>query len=90
MDEIAAERGFVTGTIYTHLTTALEAGEPVDIKRVFTAAEQEEMAGAFAKCGWGNLLGAIEALQGKFDHGKLRFFRASRGMQRSGERPVPG
>jgi len=78
VDEIAVERGLVTGTIYTHLATAVEAGETIDLNRFFNATEQEEVAAAFAKCGWGNLVGTHEALRGKFDHGKLRLFRAMR------------
>jgi ATP-dependent DNA helicase RecQ len=91
VDQIAAERGFVAGTIYTHLATAVEAGETIDLKRLFDATEQEEMAAAFAKCGWGNLVGTHEALRGKFDHGKLRLFRAMRSReQRPIASPAPG
>jgi ATP-dependent DNA helicase RecQ len=91
VDEIAVERGLVTGTIYTHLATAVEAGETLDLQRFFSVTEQEDVVAAFAKCGWGNLVGTHEALRGKFDHGKLRLFRAMRSReQRPISSPPPG
>jgi ATP-dependent DNA helicase RecQ len=81
VNDIASRRNLVTSTIYGHLATAVEAGEPMDLAQFFSAAEQEQIAGAFAKCGFGNLTGVHQALGGKFDFGALRVFRAARGRE---------
>ncbi|MEY2407538.1 MAG: ATP-dependent helicase RecQ [Verrucomicrobiota bacterium] len=74
--EIAAQRGFVVGTIYGHLSTAIEAGEAVDFRRCFRPEDERAMAAAFARCGFENLTGVHETLNGAFDVGLLRLFRA--------------
>lgn len=76
--EIAVQRGFTTGTIYSHLATAIDAGESVSLDRLLTSAEQQEIATAFAKFGWTNLTGVCEMLDNRFDYGVLRIFRAAR------------
>jgi ATP-dependent DNA helicase RecQ len=81
--EIATRRGFVTSTIYGHLATAIEAGESMNLAQFFSPTEQEQIAAAFAKCGFGNLTGVHDALGGKFDFGALRVFRASANQQRA-------
>jgi ATP-dependent DNA helicase RecQ len=83
VEQIAAERGLVTGTIYGHLALAIESGEPIEVDRFLTREEQAEVEAAFSRCGWANLVGAHEVLAGRFDHGKLRLFRASRGPRAS-------
>ena len=83
VESIATRRGFVTSTIYGHLATAIEAGEPMDLAQFFSAAEQEQIAAAFTKCGFGNLTGMHQALGGQFDFGALRVFRASENQQRA-------
>jgi len=76
-EEIAKRRLLVSSTIYGHLAAALEAGESVDLRRCFNADHEREMAGAFARSGFGNLTGAHEALGGRVDMGMLRVFRAA-------------
>jgi ATP-dependent DNA helicase RecQ len=76
--DIARNRGLTTGTIYSHLATAIEAGESVPLDPLMTAAEQQEIAAAFRKFGWGNLVGVRDSLGGKIDIGILRIFRAAR------------
>jgi len=78
---IATRRMLATSTIYGHLATALEAGESIDIARLLNAAELESIRSAFVKCGFGNLTGVHEALDGKFDFGLLRLCRTA--QQRS-------
>ena len=56
VEQIARARGFVAGTIYSHLAEALEAGESLDLRRLFTAAEQKEIEQAFAGVGFGSLV----------------------------------
>ncbi len=76
--EIADHRGLTTGTIFSHLATAIEVGEVVELERFLTAEEQEEIRAAFEKSGWGNLPGTRENLGGKYDYGLLRIFRTAR------------
>ena len=84
-EDIATRRQFVSGTIYGHLATAIEAGEAIDLSRCFSEDEQRAIGAAFAKCGFGNLTGVHETLGGAFDIGLLRLFRAAaqRGLIKS-------
>lgn len=79
VEEIAKQRGLVTGTIYGHLEQAIQAGEPVDINRLLTLEQQAHIAEAFAQTGFGNLAGAKEGLGDLYDYGQLRLFRAVHG-----------
>jgi ATP-dependent DNA helicase RecQ len=76
--QIAAGRNLVTGTIFGHLATALEAGETIDLNQLANAEAQVEIAAAFKQTGWGNLVGARELLGEKYDYGLLRIFRAAK------------
>lgn len=83
VEQIANERGLVVGTIYGHLAAAVEAGELVDMNPLIGPQSQEEIAAAFEKCGFANLTGAVESLNGRYTHGQLRLYRAI--VQRSSE-----
>ncbi len=74
--EIAEARGLVIGTIYGHLATAIEAGEKIELADLLDAEAQTEIAAAFKRTGWGNIVGARELLGEKYDYGLLRIFRA--------------
>ena len=76
VENIAASRGLVVGTIYGHLATAIEAGEKIEIEQLLNAEAQAEIAVAFKRTGWGNIVGARELLGEKYDYGLLRIFRA--------------
>jgi ATP-dependent DNA helicase RecQ len=80
--EIASHRGLTVGTIYGHLGTAIEAGEPIDLAHLLDAAAQTEIAAAFARKGWGNLVGVRELLGEKYDYGLLRIFRAAANVKK--------
>ena len=80
--EIAASRQLVVGTIYGHLATALEAGEAIDLAQLINAEAQAEIAAAFQRTGWGNIVGARELLGEKYDYGLLRIFRAAANIKR--------
>ena len=80
--EIAEARGLVVGTIYGHLGTAIEAGEAVDLAHLLDAEAQAEIAAAFQRTGWGNIVGARELLGDKYDYGLLRIFRAAANVKR--------
>ena len=80
--EIAASRGLVVGTIYGHLATAIEAGETIDLSQLINSEAQAEIAAAFKRTGWGNIVGARELLGEKYDYGLLRIFRAAANSRR--------
>ena len=77
VEQISASRGFVAGTIYGHLATAIESGEKIDLAQLLDAEAQAEIAAAFKRTGWGNIVGARELLGEKYDYGLLRIFRAA-------------
>ncbi|MDB6019428.1 MAG: ATP-dependent helicase RecQ [Pedosphaera sp.] len=81
VEEIARERGLVAGTIYGHILAAVEAGQEVDLSRLVTPAQQEQIAKAFARTGYGNLTGAKELLGEHFDYNLLRIYRAAKKME---------
>jgi hypothetical protein len=53
------------------------AGETVDVNRLLDAHAREEIAAAFAHYGFGNLVGAVEYLSGRYSHGHLRLYRTA-------------
>ncbi len=73
--EIARARGFVPGTIYTHLDRALECGEKIEPSRFFQTEEEAEIARAFRQVESGRLVDVSALLDGKYDMGLLRIFR---------------
>ena len=75
--QIAAAREITPGTVFGHLANALEAGELVDLNQLVSAEAQAEIAGAFQRTGWGNIVGAREALGEKYEYGLLRVCRAA-------------
>ncbi|MDH4360661.1 MAG: helix-turn-helix domain-containing protein, partial [Nitrospirota bacterium] len=76
VEQIAKQRSLVPSTIYGHLEQAIQAGEPIDLTRLWTSEQELEMTAAFAKTGFGNLTGAKELLGDLYDYGQLRLFRA--------------
>jgi uncharacterized protein YpbB len=76
IEDICHARGFVRSTIYGHLAAAIESGESLDLDRFFTAGQREEIASAFRKVSDGRLADVRTLLDGKFDYGELRIFRA--------------
>jgi ATP-dependent DNA helicase RecQ len=76
VEQIALSRGLVAGTIYGHLATVMESGEAIDLAQLMNAEAQTEIAAAFKRTGWGNIVGARELLGEKYDYGLLRIFRA--------------
>jgi ATP-dependent DNA helicase RecQ len=77
VEEIAHIRGLKEGTIYSHLEDAIRAGETVELGQLMDEKGQEEIASAFQKHGFGNLMGAVESLGGRYSHGQLRVYRAA-------------
>jgi ATP-dependent DNA helicase RecQ len=81
--EIARRRGLVATTIYGHLCTAVEAGEPLDLNQLISPKKQEQIAAAFARTGFANLTGARELLGDSFDFDLLRIYRAWKNAERT-------
>jgi ATP-dependent DNA helicase RecQ len=75
--EIARRRSLSVGTIYGHLALAVEAGEPIDLRKFISAEAEQEIAGAFAKTGFGSLSPVHQLLGGRFEYGVLRLYRAA-------------
>src|SRR6266576_1597910 len=76
VDDISRARGFVRSTIYDHLEAAIKSGEILESDRFFTAAQRDEIASAFRKVSDGRLADVKALLDGKYDYGELRIFRA--------------
>jgi ATP-dependent DNA helicase RecQ len=76
--QAAAARMLAVSTMYGHLATAIEAGEAVDLNQLASTEAQAEIAAAFARTGWGNIVGAKELLGEKYDYGLLRVYRAAK------------
>jgi ATP-dependent DNA helicase RecQ len=76
IEQIAHARKLKTTTISEHLASAVEAGEPVELNRLFTAEEQRRLAEAFRRKGSGSLAIVREELGGGFDYERLRVYRA--------------
>jgi ATP-dependent DNA helicase RecQ len=76
VEDISRTRGFVKSTIYDHLETAIKLGESLEPDRFFTAAQREEIASAFRKVADRKLADVRSLLDGKYDYGELRIFRA--------------
>jgi ATP-dependent DNA helicase RecQ len=75
VDDISRARGFVRSTIYDHLEAAIKSGESLELDRLFTAAQREEIAWAFRKVADGKLADVRTLLDSKYDYGELRIFR---------------
>jgi ATP-dependent DNA helicase RecQ len=79
--EIARLRGFKDSTIYTHLEEAIRAGETVNLNSLLDTQAQHDIGTAFTRFGFGNLMGAVESLGGRYSHGQLRVYRAAKQMK---------
>jgi ATP-dependent DNA helicase RecQ len=76
VSDISRARGFMGSTIYDHLEAAIKSGESLELDRFFTAAQREEIAWAFQKVADGKIADVRSLLDGKYDYGELRIFRA--------------
>ncbi|MDD5350609.1 MAG: RecQ family ATP-dependent DNA helicase, partial [Chthoniobacteraceae bacterium] len=77
VEEIARLRELTPGTIYGHLATAAEQGEPLRAEAFFGEEERREMRAALEKAE-GVLSTAREFLGGKVEYGPLRLYWALR------------
>ena len=74
--EIAKSRNLAESTIETHLGQALENGEHLDPRGLYTAEEEETMRRAFEGYEDAALKPVFEHLEGRISYGKLRLYRA--------------
>lgn len=63
-----------------HIGSAISAGEKLDITALVTAAEQEEIRGAFERHPGGLLSPVKEALGSKYSYDQLRLVAATLGL----------
>ncbi len=81
-EDIARERGIVIGTVHAHLAENLAAGNAVEVSRLWSKEEEREIAAAFAKYGFGNLMGVANTLGERFPPSLLRVYRAAKNAER--------
>ncbi|MGB0838822.1 MAG: DNA helicase RecQ [Chitinophagales bacterium] len=72
-EEIAQERGLTITTIYGHLATLLQQGTAIDLDRLLSNEQINEIAGAVERFGTkGKLRDMHESLGGKYNYGLIR------------------
>ncbi len=76
--EIAKARNLAESTIEGHLAQAIESGEKLDPRGLYSAAEEREMEAAFEGYDEPALKPVFEQLGGRISYGKLRLFRSIR------------
>lgn len=77
LPEIAAFRGLALNTVCDHLVQGAQQGENVDLARLFSAEQSQELKAAFDKAGTARLKDVFELLGGKYDYNVLKLFRAT-------------
>jgi ATP-dependent DNA helicase RecQ len=74
---IARERGFILRTIETHLSQAIEAGEPIDIDRLVEPERRRRIEAVMREQGYEVLAPIREELGEGFSYGELQLVRAA-------------
>ena len=85
VEEIARDRGLVSGTIYSHLAESVEAGESIDLRQFLSVEQEKEIEDALARTGFASLGSVREALANRYDFGVLRIVRAVMNLRRRQE-----
>jgi ATP-dependent DNA helicase RecQ len=81
---IAERRGLVESTIWSHLASALTAGQPVNIRRLLTEADEATIRSVLAEFPGPALAPAKEKLGEQFTYGQVRFVAAAMGRLTNG------
>jgi ATP-dependent DNA helicase RecQ len=76
ISEIATTRGLAESTIENHLAQAIESGESIDPRAIYSASEEREMKAALDGYDEVSLKPVFEQLDGRISYGKLRLYRA--------------
>jgi ATP-dependent DNA helicase RecQ len=74
--QIALQRSLSVGTVEGHLAQAIEAGEALDPRAFYTAAEEAEMRAALIGHESPALKPVFDKLSGRISYGKWRIYRA--------------
>ena len=74
--EIAQNRSMVESTIENHLAQAIENGEVLDPRSLYTPEEEKQMKAALEGYDEPALKPVFEQLEGRISYGKLRLYRA--------------
>jgi ATP-dependent DNA helicase RecQ len=77
VESIATARNLVQSTIVGHLAEALQAGEKIDLGKFLSQEQQDEIGAAFRKFGHASLAPVFQALNQRYDYGRLKLVRAS-------------
>lgn len=77
VDEIAQRRSLTRGTIMTHLTEVLEAGDPIDIERLIAPDRYEVISEALQRIGDGLLRPVKDDLGDDYSYDEIRLVRAA-------------
>jgi ATP-dependent DNA helicase RecQ len=75
--EIATTRGLAESTIENHLAQAIENGEFIDPRAIYSADEEREMKAALDGYDEVSLKPVFDQLEGRISYGKLRLYRAA-------------
>ena len=73
--EIAKSRNLTESTIEVHLAQAVESGVNLDIQKLYTAAEEQEMRAVLDGYSEPSLKPVFEQLGGRISYGKLKIYR---------------
>jgi ATP-dependent DNA helicase RecQ len=77
--QIAERRGLVESTIWSHLASAVAAGQQVDLRRLITHEDENKIRGVLAEIVGPALAPAKEKLGDKFTYGQVRLVAAAMG-----------
>ncbi len=77
LERVAAERKLAVSTVCNHVAEAIEAGSFIDLRRILTSAELEEITEAFNHTGMALLKPVHEKLGGRYDYNILRLVLAT-------------
>jgi ATP-dependent DNA helicase RecQ len=77
--EIAQKRGLAESTIWSHLSDALAAGQPVDVRRLLTEKEESQIREVLITISGASLAPAKEKVGDKFSYGQIRLGAAAMG-----------
>jgi ATP-dependent DNA helicase RecQ len=81
VEEIAAQRNLVTGTVESHLIECISAGLVVDISKVVSAADRKQIENAIARHGTDKLKPIRESLPEQITYNMIRFVVAEHRLQ---------
>jgi ATP-dependent DNA helicase RecQ len=77
--EIAERRGLVESTIWSHLSDALAAGQSVDIRRLISEKDEQQIRDVLSTVPGVSLAPAKEKVGEKFSYGQIRLVAAAMG-----------